>query len=196
MLHPKFIDVVRYANNKNLMTIILSNLTQINENIASALREANIFYLQTSLFSITPCIHDAITGCHDSFRRTMNGIELIRKYNIPLRINTTVLKENYDTWSDVRKFCEEQNYKFTSNPYVMMRCDHNDANTKCEMSDKQLTEYLSANDRTHLKMPSYQQLSAPVCSIMRHNLNIDSYGNFYPCDGCHQLILGNINRNS
>lgn len=38
--------------------------------------------------------------------------------------------------------------------------------------------------------------SAPICNVGRDKICVSSTGNFYPCPGWHEMILGNIHKTS
>lgn len=194
MLHPQFCEILRHARKCDLMIYILSNLTLMNDEIAQTMAEVNIHYLQASVYSMIPEVHEAITRRPGSFRETMHGIDLMRKYNIPMKINTPVMKENFNSWQSVKDFCAEQNYKFISNASLSGRTNHDNSNLDHALDAVQMSHYLKncqeCDNWGKLPIPDAE---SPICSILAGNLNIDSQGNYYPCDGCHGLVLGNCN---
>lgn len=197
MLHPDFCDIVDYARRNDLMIYILSNLTLLDEEKADRIARADIHYLQTSVYSMDGKVHDRITRCPGSFEKTMRGIELLRKYHVPVKINTPVLTENFSTWESVRDFAYAANYKFMSNASLTGQGNHDNLNLIHALSPSQMAAYLkNCRDSDGWGKNPRQHPNSAICSVCRRTINIDAFGDFYPCDGCHSVILGNISRMS
>lgn len=197
MLHPQFREILKYARKCDLMIYILSNLTVLDEKTTETLDEAGIHYLQTSVYSMIPEVHDIITRRNGSFDETMRGIGLMRKYNIPTKINTPVMTENYESWRTVKDFAADQNYKFISNASLTGRTNHDNSNLDHALSVEEMMCYLrNCRDCDPWNKSARKDADEPICNILMQNINVDSQGNYYPCDGCHGLVLGNCNEMS
>ncbi|MCQ2352492.1 MAG: radical SAM protein [Victivallaceae bacterium] len=193
MCHPQFCEILRYARKCDLMITVLSNLTLLNEEIVKTLADVRIKYLQTSVYSMIPEIHDAITRRPGSFKETVRGIELMRKYNVPMKINTPVLKKNFDSWHMVEEFCADQNYKFSSNATLLAKVNHDCGNLDHGLNAAQMRDYLSNCQSSNPWGPGKfdKQLDDPMCEICTIKLRLDASGNYYPCTAGRGLILGN-----
>ncbi len=197
MLHPQFREILRHARKCDLMIYILSNLTLLDEETAKILAEVDIHYLQTSVYSMIPAVHESITRRPGSFAETMLGIGLMRKYNIPLKINTPVMMENFESWRSVKDFCADQNYKFLSNASLTGRTNHDNSNLDHALTADRMECYLrNCQDCDPWNKSVRKDAEEPICNILEQKINVDSQGNYYPCDGCHGLILGNCNEMS
>lgn len=194
MLHPQFREILHHARKCDLMIYILSNLTLLDEETAKTLAEVDIHYLQTSVYSMIPAVHETITQRPGSFAETMRGIGLMRRYNIPLKINTPVMMENFESWWTVKDFCADQNYKFMSNASLTGRTNHDNSNLDHALTSDRMACYLrNCQDCDPWDKSVRKDAEDPVCNILEQKINVDSQGNYYPCDGCHGLILGNCN---
>ena len=197
MLHPQFCDILRRARQHDLVIYVLSNLTLLDEETARVLKEVDIHYLQTSVYSMIPEVHEAITRRSGSFAETMRGIDLMRKYDIPLKINTPVMEENFDSWQTVKTFAAERNYKFMSNAGLSGRTNHDNSNLDHALSAEHMACYLrGCQDCDPWQKGVRPGADDPICNILEQKINVDSQGNYYPCDGCHGLILGNCHEMS
>ncbi len=74
---------------------INTNATLITEKIAGELAKLNIDTMIVSLDSADPGINDRLRG-RDSSRRTVEGIKILRKFNIPVSIAAVLTKLNAD----------------------------------------------------------------------------------------------------
>ena len=197
MLHPQFREILRYARKKDLIIHVLSNLTVLDEDIASVLADIDIHYLQTSVYSMVPRVHDGITSCPGSFQKTMRGITLMREHNIPLKINTPVMKENYQTWETVKDFARDQNYKFMSNADLIGRTNGDTGNLEHMLRESEFACYLrSSRECDAGERVARKAADERICGILEQKINVDSQGNYYPCDGSHRMILGNCRDSS
>lgn len=194
MLHPQFREILQYARKCDLMIYILSNLTLLDEETARVFAEVGIHYLQTSVYSMVPEVHETITRRPGSFKETMRGIGLMRRYNIPLKINTPVMMENFESWRSVKDFCTGQNYKFMSNASLTGRTNHDNSNLDHALTAERMACYLrNCQECDPWNKSVRKDAEEPICNILEQKINVDSLGNYYPCDGCHGLILGNCN---
>ena len=81
---------------ENLDVTLNSNLTLLTEDDAQRLTDSGITGIMTSLFSNNPKTHDRITGIKGSHRRTLRGLGLLAKQNIPVAVNMVVSQHNRD----------------------------------------------------------------------------------------------------
>ena len=89
-LRKDFLDIVSYAKSKDLPLVIQTNGTLMDEKNASHL--SKLLYKKTDIIHISidgadEKSHDEIRG-KGTFNKTINAIKLLRKYNIPVQINT------------------------------------------------------------------------------------------------------------
>lgn len=196
MCHPQFCEILRYARECDLMIMVLSNLTVLDEKTVKTLSDARIKYLQTSVYSMIPEVHDAITRHPGSFAETMRGIALMRKYNVPMKINTPVLKDNFGSWQTVEEFCADQNYKFSSNVSLLARVNHDCGNLDHGLNAGQMRSYLSSCQSSNPWGPGKfdKQPDDPMCEICTVKLRLDAAGNYYPCVAGRGLVLGNCHK--
>lgn len=196
MCHPQFREILRYARNCDLMITVLSNLTVLDEKTVKTLSDVRIKYLQTSVYSMIPEVHDAITQRPGSFAETMRGIALMREYDVPMKINTPVLKENFGSWRTVEEFCADQNYKFSSNASLLARVNHDCGNLDHGLSAAQMHSYLSSCQSSNPWGPGTfnKQPDDPMCEVCTIKLRLDAAGNYYPCVAGRGLVLGNCHK--
>ncbi len=72
---------------------IVSNGTMINRDIAKKL-SSYVDYINISLHGPTAKVHDSVTRTEGSFNSAINGINLLRKYNVDVLIYFTIMEEN------------------------------------------------------------------------------------------------------
>ena len=114
LLHKSLFKFIDYAYEKGIKSIsIATNSTLINEEIAKRYKKyqgnSDKFNLRISLDGSTAEIHDWLRG-EGNFKAAINGLELLKKYNIrPREINMVIHKKNIDDIENVVRFAKEYN---------------------------------------------------------------------------------------
>lgn len=103
MCHPKFKEFLRAAKNYDFYVNILSNLTLLDDEIIGIMKEGNVSSVQTSLYSMIPEHHDAITTVKGSFYKTRDNILKLIENDLPLHVSCPTMKGNKDDYGDVVK---------------------------------------------------------------------------------------------
>ncbi len=94
-------DIASYARKKGLKPVLATNATLINEDVAKKIKESGITRVSVSIDGATEESHDKFRGYKGAFRRTLHGIEELRKAGIEFQINTTITKRNIDELEDI-----------------------------------------------------------------------------------------------
>ncbi|MBU7022997.1 MAG: radical SAM protein [Theionarchaea archaeon] len=92
-LHEDLIPILRDANSKGLNVSLVSNGTLITEEVADNLRGL----VRCVLISVDgpETYHDAFRGQKGAFKKTMRGINALKKAEIPFGLQFTVTKESF-----------------------------------------------------------------------------------------------------
>ena len=96
LLHPDFFEIFEYCANNFLSVAILSNGYFLNEEILEKMidfQEKIIF--NVSLDSVDEKYHNKFRGSKDAYKKTINAIKLLVKYNFKHRVAMSVTKENF-----------------------------------------------------------------------------------------------------
>ncbi|MDE7291292.1 MAG: PqqD family peptide modification chaperone, partial [Treponemataceae bacterium] len=107
MCHPKFKEFLRAAKNHDFYVNILSNLTLLDDEIIAIMKEGNVSSVQTSLYSMIPEQHDAITTVKGSFVKTRDNILRLIENDLPLHVSCPTMKGNRDDFGGVMRWCHE-----------------------------------------------------------------------------------------
>ncbi len=87
-------DIARYARKKGLRVVLATNATLINKEIARKIKESGIGRVSISIDGATEESHDSFRGYKGAFKRSLRGIEELKKAGIEFQINTTITKRN------------------------------------------------------------------------------------------------------
>lgn len=109
--------VIDYCNNIRYYPSIkvITNASLLNEDIINILKSYNgKLKLNISLHSITEEVFDSITNTRNQFKKTINGIDMLNKYNLDFRLNYVVLKginNSMDDFNNLIKWCTDKKIK-------------------------------------------------------------------------------------
>lgn len=198
MMHPDFERICRKCVELNLNFIIFSNMTLCDEKRIAFLKEVQPQFINVSLYSMDPMVHDAITQVSGSWQRTHDAIVKCCEAGVACRIATPLLKENQDALPALRKFADEHRMHLVPATDIVAQADHGCGNLSHACSTEELHRVMTRDrDLFHrvydAKMPA---CDAKVCDIGSARLYLNAKGNYYPCDSMHEYVLGNVHENT
>jgi radical SAM protein with 4Fe4S-binding SPASM domain len=97
LMHPHFNSILDFCAKHFKYVVILSNGTLIDEKVAKIIGSYKNVFVQISLHGSTPYSHDSFVRKDGAFNKTINGISLLSKENVFVRVAMTVTPQNmYD----------------------------------------------------------------------------------------------------
>ncbi len=88
-------ELLEYAQNKGIVTGLISNGRKLkDEKYVDTLEKAGLDFVQITLESHLPKVHDAMTNSEGSWKDTVKGIKNVVKSEIYVSTNTTLSKHN------------------------------------------------------------------------------------------------------
>lgn len=209
-LHHDIIKMIRYCREKDMEICILSNLVTLKDIQIPFIKAANVSYIQVSLYSMTPEIHDAITTVKGSFIRTKLAIEKLIKANIPIQISCPLMNKNKDCYREVLEYAKSLNIKVFSDFILMAQADLSTHNLENRLSIedtekiiRQIIEFdLDYSKWVKEKRPLLETIETekyrkqPICGVGINNFCVSENGDVYPCPGWQSYIVGNVKKQS
>ena len=207
MCHPKFKEYLRAAKNYDFYVNILSNLTLLDDEIIEIMKEGNVSSVQTSLYSMIPEHHDAITQLPGSFYKTRDAILKLIENDLPLQVSCPTMKGNKNDFNDVINWCHEHKIRAQTDYIMMAEYNHETENLANRLSVAEagkVIEDIMKNDidyqRVILKPDFLEQCNKEqfnperrLCGVGISTCCMVSNGNVYPCAGWQEMVLGNLN---
>lgn len=207
-LHPNLIEICEYCRTKDLKITILSNLIALTEDQVERLKKINLSLIQTSLYSMSPEIHDGITKVKGSFDRTKKSIERLVNANIPVQISCPLMKANYKGYHKVLDYARSLKIRAQTDYIMMAQADLDDSNLANRLSLDE-TEHVLRDIIEHdleyqsvtlnmkplsgeVKFDFERFKKQPVCGVGYDNCCITVNGDVYPCAGWQDYVLGNV----
>lgn len=197
LLYKDLISVLNYATKKDFSIVLLTNGTLFNDEIIDALRKINISFVQVSLYSMNPKIHDKITGIPGSWDKTIINIKKLFENDIRIEIACPIIKENKDSFHDVLQYYNSIGINVSNDLGIMAGDDFSRDNLDHRVSKleiKGIVERKSQFELSHKSLSSLQRNCSPldsVCSMGKSVICLSYDGNYYPCPG-FRLSLGSI----
>lgn len=210
MLHPLFKEFLREAKKRDFAVAVLSNLTLLDDEIIEILSEAPISSVQTSLYSLIPEHHDAITKLPGSYEKTMNAILRLIQNNIPIQISCPTMSINKDDYADVLDWAQKHNIRANTDYSIMAKYNHDTSNLEhrlsCEECGKIIKDLLNGDIHYQqaILSPDFLERMENLeenpeenfCGAGFSSCCVVSNGDIYPCAGWQSYICGNIKEKS
>lgn len=199
MLHPQFCNFIRYAKELNLNFIVMSNLTRCDADMVAFLADMQPQFVNVSLYSMTAAEHDQITTVPGSWEKTMHAILALEKAGVPVRLASPIMQANRRALPGLREFAKAHRMHLIPDCDIFGQVDHDCSNQNCALSPEETECIWSEHRDLFYKSPASPERCTPgskVCDIGKSSININADGLFYPCDGCHGIVLGNAHEQS
>ena len=200
LLNKHLASFLYRCGDNNLSVNLLSNLTLLTDDLISVLRSNPLLSVQTSLYSMDEHVHDLITGVPGSFRNTVAAIGKLHKHNIPMQINTPIIKQNANSYNSVQNWANMMNITSSSDLMLFGCYDNSCSNLHCRIPMTDIKSILQRKFENHLEAETAihdvetKQVSehSPICSVCKNSLCISSQGDVYPCEGWQGQKIGNL----
>ncbi|MBQ3401931.1 MAG: radical SAM protein [Synergistaceae bacterium] len=200
LLHPDFIPILRHARENDLSISILSNITLLTDKMISAIKDANIDFLQASVYSMNPEEHDYITRLPGSHAKTIAGLERLIAADVPVMISCPTMRKTYSSYKAVLDWAYSHGIKGYTDYIMMARTDGTTDNLENRLTISETEELLrdiigyDIQYRTILDAgiaPSPLNPDEHVCGAGIDMMCVAANGEFYPCSGFQGWPLGN-----
>lgn len=209
-MHKDIIRIIQYCREKDMEICILSNLISLKDVQIPFIKAANVSYIQTSLYSMDPDIHDKITTIKGSHAKTKTALEKLIAADIPVQISCPSMKANKDSFVDVLSYAQSLKIKAFSDYIMMGEADLNTGNLVNRLSIAETEQVIRAIIEHDLDYPRWVRQRRPnierinneryakqaLCGAGLNNICITETGDLYPCPGWQSMVVGNINQQS
>ena len=201
MMHPDFAAILREVRRLGLNIVVLSNLALCDEKRIALLKEVDPQFVNVSLYSMEASEHDAITKLSGAWQKTMNAIRALREAGVPVRLATPIMRVNKNAVDKLLAFAREGRAHDVLDCDIFGRIDHDCTNQSYALTLQEREEVLRAHCDyfSYLFKPRSDAACCPdakVCDIGEGKICVNAYGDYYPCDGFHGMVLGNAARDS
>ena len=203
MLHPNFMEFLKYIQEFNFYIKVFTNLTLLNEDIIKLMKN-NRTSVYVSLYSMNEINHEKITQMKGSFNKTKSNILKLIENNIPVHINCPIMDYNKNDYNEVYKWAKSLNLEVRVDYDIMARCDLTTDNLehRLELNEmKNIINNILDNNKENQKQVASSELNnknisdRDLCGACITSCCMDAKGNVYPCTGWN-YNCGNLNENT
>ncbi len=195
MLHPSYWKIAKKAREYGYAITLFTNGLLINEENINKIVDICPETVRVSLYSLDEEIHDSITQIKGSLNKTLNAINLLKKYKVPIYINCPVMKQNFDNCNKVKDFADKNKFEVNLDPAIQpsrnARKSNNDLKLSPEEYKKVIEIMFPKGELGHNVEPNKNICSAGT----GENYYINSKGDVSLCPGMN-IFIGNINNTS
>jgi radical SAM protein with 4Fe4S-binding SPASM domain len=176
--------------------------------LAKSLNQAELDYVQVSLESRLPEIHDRMVGVKGAWEETREGIVEALKSDLEVITNTTLTSDNLAVFADLIKYGAELGLKTMACNMLICSgrgtCSQNRNGISTEQLKAALGRALETAKNSGVKLEWYSPtcykqfnplefgLGAKSCSAAAYNLTIEPGGAVIPCQSWFKDKLGDI----
>ncbi len=187
-----FLDIYSYAKEKGFIITVFTNGYSMSEEIVKYLIKRPPFVIEMTLNAVTEDLYEEISQVKGSFNRVMEGINLILRERLPLKIKTEITRDNLREVPRIRNFIKGLGLKFRpgSDLHACLNGDLVPCNLRISPQDvlnlngRLATGCLNKNNRLN----EHNGLNHSNGSLFRcaigggDGFHIDPYGNTFPCN--------------
>ena len=200
MLNSNLFFFIEECRKNNFSINLLSNLTLMTDEMVELFVSIPMLSVQTSLYSMDPDVHDAITSVKGSFEKTKQAIEKLHWRNVPMQINCPIMRQNRTSYQSVLKWAKMLNIEASSD-YMLFGCfDGSCKNLNCRLNllevEAVIKEEYSMKSLGDKRKQKSERDSAgyeySICPVCLNSICIAHNGDVYPCEGWQSYKLGNL----
>ena len=200
LMHKDILSFLAKCRELDLAVNVLSNLTLLTDEIIAEMKRNPLLSVQSSLYSMTPKIHEAITQVKGSFELTKNNLQKLHDAGIPLQISCPVIKQNKDTFIDVVNWAWEYDIPVKTEYVIFGAYDRSLSNLSGRLSldeaekafDLEMYDgYADFLQKTAAQREALND-NVPVCSVCRNYFGVSAEGYAFPCAGWQSLKIGDL----
>ena len=107
MMRDDVYDIISYAHNRGHICAFSPNGTLITKEKALKLKSAGVDRCSISIDGADAKSHDSFRGVEGAFDASMRGISLLKEVGLPFQINTTVTRNNLESFKDIFNLCQK-----------------------------------------------------------------------------------------
>ncbi len=186
LLRKDIVEIIKYAHDKKMLVSLQTNGTLITEDFAEAIEHIKHLNIAITVHSHDAEIHDKFTKAKGSHEKAIEGIKILRKHDIPVKIRYVLTTENYDGIDKYGEFARNLDVKVNKSPLLYPTAAGSLEPLKFRVNEEQINMLI--------KNKKYNPQKDP-CGAAKTKIIISPEGKVYPCSFYHEE-LGDINEST
>jgi radical SAM protein with 4Fe4S-binding SPASM domain len=189
-VRPDFLKIYSHAKTKGFLIALFTNATTVTPRIADYLAEWPPHSLEITLYARTQPVYERVTRAPGSYKRCMEGIELLLERKLPVELKTAVLNENKEELFDIKAYAEQLGVKFRFDATLNHRLDLGAKPGRHRLSPAEVVDLdLKDEGRSEKLKEFYVRAWRPPlesrllyhCGAGSTSFHVDAYGHLSPC---------------
>ena len=169
-----FFEILEYSQSLGFLNGIFTNGTLITPELALKLSKFYLSFVKISLYGTTSENHEKITRNKGSFKRSIEAIKYLRKYNIKVIIGFTLLNHNADELLNAEELCKKLDTEYQLEMKIFP--SHNNSLEPLDYgaSDEDIKSFMRSGKINPIKRT--------LCLAGQTKIKISPVGDVYPCE--------------
>lgn len=122
LLYPDFTELYTYLAKEGFILTINTNGTLITPQIAQLWKKQLPRRVNVTLYGASEDTYEKLCGNRNGFKQCLNGLELMKEYHIPVKINMSLVKENLHEYPDMMHIAEDMGFPVVADSYMLCDC--------------------------------------------------------------------------
>jgi len=204
-----FLEIYAYAKNKGFIITIFTTGVSMTKEIADYLEKKPPLVIEITINGVTKGTYERVTRVKGSYEKAMEGLNLILKKKLPLKVKTMATRQNLEELARIKEFLEERKIRFRPNSLLHARLDRD--NTPCSLRIK--PREISNIDRLFgVESTKEDDDGAEVYNVHKRKrptnnrvfrcamgggdgINLDPYGDMFPCNCIRKPAINFLDSN-
>jgi len=118
LLRPDFGELYAYAREKGFLTMIFTSGYSLKSEHIKLFKRQPPFSIEITLNAVEEGLYEKISGVRGSFKKVTAAIAALRRNKLPLRIKTTVTKDNLHHLPAIKQYLSNRGLKFAPDYFL------------------------------------------------------------------------------
>jgi AdoMet-dependent heme synthase len=185
LARPDFFTIARQARRFGFTFTLFTNATLINSRTARKIARLLPLEVGVSLYSAIPEIHDGITGTPGSFRRTIQGIKLLIKAGVKVRLKCVLFQHTASGYKKVIALARDLGADYEFDPVLTPGRDGDKSILRNRVKPAELEKLFMDSRVLPLSrkkpLPAGESALQILCSAGVSSLSLAPNGDVFPC---------------
>lgn len=139
LLREDFPDIYMMLKRKGLLVSVFTSACLVTEKHIELFKKYPPREIEITVYGVTEETYEKVSRVPGSYKKFINGLDLLLKNGIKVRLKTIALRSNLNEFEKIAEFCREKTgdyYKF--DPLLHLRYDHDPVRNE-EIKSERLT---------------------------------------------------------
>jgi radical SAM protein with 4Fe4S-binding SPASM domain len=138
LIRKDFFEIYKHAIDRGILITLFTNGTLVTKKVADFLEKYPPFSVEISIYGATEKTHEKITTIPGSFKKCIQGIKMLKKRDIPLKLKTMGLKSNQHEIKAMKELAKKLDIPFRFDPLINPQIDGSSQPLKERLSPKEV----------------------------------------------------------